>query len=47
MYRGGIGYNRDNGSRFAMNYEFRERNARDERDAYARRRIYASYSYNY
>jgi hypothetical protein len=47
LYGVGLGYNRENGSRFGVNYEFRERNARDERQSYARRRIYASYSYNY
>jgi hypothetical protein len=47
LYGGGIGYNRGNDSRFGVNYEFRERNARVEREAYARRRIYVSYTYNY
>jgi hypothetical protein len=47
VYTGGIGYNRENGSRFGLNYELRERDARDERDAYARRRVYAAYSYTY
>ena len=47
VYGGGVGYNRGNGSRVGINYEFRNRDARDARESYSRRRLYASYSYIY
>ena len=46
-YGGGIGLNRDSGSRFGINYEYRNRDARAADESYTRRRVFASYTYLY
>jgi hypothetical protein len=47
MYGGGIGLNRDTGSRFGVNYEYRNRDAQAAAESYARRRVFVSYTYLY
>ena len=43
-YGGGIGLNRDSGSRFGVNYEYRNRDAHAAAESYSRRRVFASYT---
>ena len=45
IYGGGIGLNRDSGSRLGINYEYRSREARSTIESYSRRRVFASYMY--
>jgi hypothetical protein len=46
-YGGGIGLNRDRGSRLGVNYEYRNRDASAEVESYSRHRVFASYMYVY
>ena len=46
-YGGGIGLNRDRGSRLGVNYEYRNRDATAAVESYSRRRVFVSYMYVY
>ncbi|MEW6320182.1 MAG: outer membrane beta-barrel protein [Acidobacteriota bacterium] len=48
LLSGGLGYNRNSGARFGVNYEYSDRESADRADRrFVRRRIYGSYEYRF
>jgi hypothetical protein len=46
-YHGGVGYSLESGSRFGLNYEVTERDARQVNQEFSRRRLFGSFSYEF